>query len=131
MSRSNYSDDLEQWTLIRWRGAVKSAICGKRGQAFLREILSALDQLEQKQLIAHELKTTDGVCAIGAVAIKRNKDVSGIDPENYVAIANEFGISCALAQEIMFENDEAVYGEELPEARFKRMRQWIVEHIKP
>jgi hypothetical protein len=37
MSRSGYSDDLENWSLIRWRGAVASAIRGRRGQAFLRE----------------------------------------------------------------------------------------------
>lgn len=33
MSRSGYSEDLDMWDLIRWRGAVKSALRGKRGQA--------------------------------------------------------------------------------------------------
>lgn len=32
MSRCGYSDDYDQWALIRWRGAVESAIRGKRGQ---------------------------------------------------------------------------------------------------
>jgi len=46
MSRSGYSDDCDdQWSLICWRGAVKSAIRGKRGQAFLKEMLAALDAL--------------------------------------------------------------------------------------
>ena len=31
MSRSGYEDGLEMWDLIRWRGAVASAIRGKRG----------------------------------------------------------------------------------------------------
>ena len=38
MSRSGYSDDLDNWDLIRWRGQVSSAIRGKRGQGFLREL---------------------------------------------------------------------------------------------
>jgi hypothetical protein len=45
MSRSGYSDDHSEWDLIRWRGAVASAIRGKRGQAFLRELLVALDAM--------------------------------------------------------------------------------------
>lgn len=43
MSRSGYNDDCDGWALIRWRGAVNSAINGKRGQAFLRELVAALD----------------------------------------------------------------------------------------
>lgn len=35
MSRSGYSDDCYGWELICWRGAVNSAIKGKRGQSFL------------------------------------------------------------------------------------------------
>jgi len=41
MSRSGYSDDCDVWALIRWRGAVKSAIRGARGQAMLRELIQA------------------------------------------------------------------------------------------
>lgn len=57
MSRSGYSDDYDgdNWDLIRWRGAVTSAIRGKRGQAFLREALAALDAMPEKQLIAGDL----------------------------------------------------------------------------
>lgn len=45
MSRSGYSEELDQWDLIRWRGQVASAIRGKRGQAFLRAMLAALSLL--------------------------------------------------------------------------------------
>jgi hypothetical protein len=56
MSRSGYTEDCEdQWQLIRWRGAVRSAIRGKRGQAFLRELLAALDAMPEKRLIAGDL----------------------------------------------------------------------------
>jgi hypothetical protein len=41
MSRSGYSDDCDGWALIRWRGAVNSAIKGRRGQQALREIVAA------------------------------------------------------------------------------------------
>jgi hypothetical protein len=38
MSRSGYSDawDDDTWAIIRWRGAVKQAMNGARGQAFKR-----------------------------------------------------------------------------------------------
>lgn len=66
MSRSGYSYDCNGWELIRWRGAVASAIRGKRGQEFLRQLLAALDALPNKRLIRDELVTKDGeVCAIG------------------------------------------------------------------
>ena len=35
MSRSGYSDGLDEWAMIRWRGAVKSAIRGARGRAII------------------------------------------------------------------------------------------------
>ena len=56
MSRSGYVDgDDDQWASIRYRGAVKSAIRGRRGQAFLREMLAALDAMPEKRLIAGDL----------------------------------------------------------------------------
>lgn len=50
MSRSGYSDDydFDNWQLIRWRGAVNSAINGRRGQAFLKELLTAIEALPEK-----------------------------------------------------------------------------------
>ena len=43
MSRSGYSDDYEPSNIAMWRGQVASAMRGKRGQAFLRELIEALD----------------------------------------------------------------------------------------
>lgn len=131
MSRSGYSDDCEQWEFICWRGAVASAIRGKRGQAFLKEMLAALDAMPEKCLIAHELEAKGGVCAIGAVGAERGVDMSKLDPEDREGVSDAFGISPALAAEIVYENDDGVYWseKETPEARFARMRAWVSKHI--
>lgn len=126
MSRSGYdNDDYDSQMMNIWRGAVNSGINGKRGQAFLKEMLKAFDALPEPKLISNDLQRSDGVCAIGAVGKARGKDMYEIDPEDHEAIAHIFGISHALACEIMFENDERVWREETPEARFIRMRSWV------
>ncbi len=63
MSRSGYSDDLDQGDLNRWRGAVASAIRGKRGQSFLRELLASLDAMPRKELISEAMEAS-GVAEI-------------------------------------------------------------------
>lgn len=127
MSRSGYMDDCEQWDLIRYRGAVKSAMRGARGQAFLRDLLAALDALPEKKLIEGELETSEGVCALGALARARNMDVTGVDPEACDVVANRFGIAESLAREVVYENDEGVgyWAKETPEARYARVRKWV------
>jgi len=132
MSRSGYSDDCDDnWSLIRWRGAVKSAIRGRRGQAFLREMIEALDAVPGKRLIAHDLKSSfDNVCAIGSVGLKRGVDMSTLDPNDPDTIAGVFGIATPLVREIEFENDEGCYGfVETPEQRWARMRKWAVDNL--
>lgn len=145
MSRSGYSEDVEdRWAFIRWRGVVASAIRGKRGQAFLREMLATLDALPKKRLIAEELRTPDGdVCAIGSVGAARGVDLGALDPHDYDAIAKAFGIAAPLVREIEAVNDECGGGyayEALDanaraliyaERRFKRVREWVASQIKP
>jgi hypothetical protein len=132
MSRSGYSDDCESWDLIRWRGAVKSAIRGFRGQAFLQELRKALDELPEHRLIDQSLVAGDGVCALGAVAKRRALDVSEVDPEDRERVASTLGIPMALAAEIMWLNDDEWYGRrETPEARWKRMRDWVEGQLDP
>lgn len=136
MSRSGYSEDWgcdNTWDMVMWRGAVSSAIRGKRGQAFLKEMLAALDKMASKRLIGHELVKDGEACAIGTVALARGMDVSAIDPDDRDSVANAFGIAPALAAEIEFENDQdfSYRDNETPEARYTRMRQWIVSQIKP
>jgi hypothetical protein len=134
MSRSGYSEDFDDyWQLILWRGAVASAIRGKRGQAFLKEMLAAMDALAERKLIAHELEMDGAVCALGAVGKARGLDMKKIDPDEKDMVACAFGIAGALAAEIAFMNDEGVgyWVNEAPEARFARMRRWVESQIKP
>ena len=137
MSRHGYSDDIEdQWQLIRWRGAVSSAIRGKRGQAFLKEMLVALDALPEKKLVAGELVTSKGeVCAIGSVMVKRGIDATDIDPEDYESIACSVDVAEALVQEIEYINDEAwipgLYPNPMTdEKRWEAVRRWVAKQIK-
>jgi hypothetical protein len=129
MSRSGYTDDCDQniyW--INWRGAVKSAIRGKRGQAFLQEMLQAMAALPERKLIDTDLERDGAVCAIGAVGRARGVDMSKLDPEDRETVAATFGISPALAAEIVYMNDEVRY-KETPEERFDRMRRWVESEL--
>lgn len=128
MSRSGYSDDIEMWDLIRYRGAVKSAIRGFRGQCFLQEMRAALDALPARRLISDTLQDAydDGaVCALGALGKRRGINMEGLDPHCPESVAHVFGIAEALAREIVYENDDGVYRRESPEERFSRMRAWV------
>lgn len=127
MSRSGYTDVcVDDWTRIRWRGAVKSAIRGRRGQAFLRELLSTLDAMPNKRLIAGLLETPGGeVCALGAVGRRRGTCLSGIEPEDAERVATVFGIAPALVREIVHANDKGSLWEETSEDRHRRMVSWI------
>jgi hypothetical protein len=130
MSRSNYSDDCDEWDLIRWRGAVASAIKGKKGQSFLRELATAMDAMPQKRLIDEQLIDESGeVCALGVVCKTRQLDVSGIDVEDSERISKLIGIADALVREIEFLNDD-YYLPETAEQRWARMRKWAAEQIK-
>lgn len=138
MSRSGYHDDCDDyWALIRWRGAVSSAMRGQRGQAFLREMLETLDAMPEKRLLAVTINTTEGCCAIGSVTRARGIDTSDLDglhPEDDYgdtarALAKRVGIASAMAKEIVFMNDEGAWGDETPEQRWTRMRAWVVDHL--
>jgi hypothetical protein len=131
MSRSGYSDDCDGWALIRWRGAVNSAIKGARGQKFLRELLAALEAMPEKRLIANELVADGSYCTLGVIAKQRGIDTD-IDPYDTETLANRLGIAEAMVLEIVFENDERPwnYRTETPEQRYERMRAWVVKQIK-
>lgn len=129
MSRSGYIDDMDdQWQHIRWRGAVASALRGRRGQAFLNEMLAAMDAMPEKKLIRDSLEAEGAVCAIGAVGKARGIDMSGVDPEDSDRVSAMFGIPDALAREIVYTNDECFW-KQTPEERFTAMRDWIKSEI--
>ena len=139
MSRSGYSDSDDYgdlWATIRWRGAVKSALRGKSGQKFLRELIAALDALPVPALAAGSLQTADGeFCALGAVGRARKLDMAwaaereedGDDLSEDVAC--EFSIARAMAAEIMHLNDEGGAYDETPRRRWERMRTWALRHL--
>ena len=133
MSRSGYSDDWNGWASIRYRGAVASAIRGKRGQAMLIELAAALDAMPDKRLIESEFVRSDGcMCALGVLGTARGLDMSPLDPEDSEEIAKFFGISQALADEVMFENDYESFCQPASETnRWKRVREWVKEQICP
>lgn len=110
MSRSGYSDDIEnQWALIRWRGAVTSALRGKRGQAFLRELVAAMDAMPEKRLASESLVTADGeFCTLGVVGAARGIDMQAIDPDDWHQVAATFGLPQSMVREIVYENDEYI-----------------------
>ena len=140
MSRSGYNEggDQENWDYIRWRGAVTSAIRGKKGQAFLREMREALDAIPIKELAAEVLVedkvAVDGespkACALGVIALKRKLDVSRIDIDFWEGIHHSFNISNALAREIIWINDEAYYPKNDAE-RWRAVRWWVEANIIP
>jgi hypothetical protein len=117
MSRSGYSNDIDDnWQHIMWRGQVTSAIRGKRGQALLRDLLSALDAMPDKRLHAGSFATADGeFCTLGVLGSARGTkmddlgdDDEGCEPRQ---VGERFGIAAPMAQEIMYLNDEFIEDE--------------------
>ena len=139
MSRSGYHDDLDPLDQGRWTAQVRSATRGKRGQALMRDLLTALEAMPVKRLIKHELIDADGqVCALGACGKYRGIDMSNLDPDEPEDVAAAFNIAEQLAREIVYWNDEAGWGtrvngewrEETAEQRWKRMRDWVAIQIR-
>ena len=131
MSRSNYSDDCDGPEFYLWRGAVRSAIRGTRGQALLREMRDALDAMPVKELFADGLVAPDGgVCALGVVGERRGMtDLAALDPEDSACVAKRFGVAEALVRELAFENDEDAPND--PAKRWRWMRDWVEDKLLP
>jgi hypothetical protein len=137
MSRSGYCDDWDgdQWQTALAMGTVASAIRGKRGQKFFRDLVAALDAMPAKRLIADVLIREDStgfeeVCALGALGKSRGLNLQPLDPEDPQRIGETFDISTTLAREVVYENDEAAWGSETPEQRWLRVRRWAASKIK-
>lgn len=115
MSRSGLTkgDGEDVLAYGRWRGAVQSAINGKRGQAFLHELAAALDAMPEKSLVAGELQAENGChCALGVIGSARGLDVANMDVDDYDSIAASLSVNAKIAQEIMWENDEVFFEHE-------------------
>lgn len=141
MSRAGYSDDIDNWVMIKWRGQVMSATRGKRGQALFRDLLSSLDSMPEKALVIGELQDSSGnVCALGALGRDRGIDMSKVDPEDPEQVAKAFDIAEQLAREIVYMNDEQCdskwddaakrHVDSTPEERWVMMRKWVAAQIR-
>ena len=131
MRRSGYTDDVGDNLLTgRWRGMVASASRGSRGQKFFVDLVAALDEMTDKSLTVNELVDEEGnVCALGALGVARNLDMSSIDPGEPEEVAAMFGIAPCLAQETVHMNDDH-FDRMIPTERWKAMRAWAVGNIK-
>lgn len=131
---SDYGDEFENLAFGRFHRVREQTFRGKRGQAFLREMLTQLEALPEKRLIAGDLiKDSGAMCAIGTVGTARGIDMSQIDPEDAQAVSKVFGISETMAREIMNANDDEMHhythGDETAEQRYTRMLSWVRAEI--
>lgn len=150
MSRSGYIDDgwdsqEGQWAHIRWRGAVTSALKGKRGQEFLQELLQVLDEMPVKELHANLFVDDDPdasscrVCAMGAVwkarGLPTDESMRYVDEDDWDGFerteefGKQLGIAPAMAREIAFINDDP-YSLYTPRARYEAVRRWVISELK-
>jgi len=131
MSRSGYSEDCEYLEL--YRANVDRSIGGKRGQAFLREMIESLDAMPQRELAEVIFVDEDSgeCCALGAVALSRGVENPGrLNYEDPQEAGYVLGIPWMIACEVAHENDDGALGPETPSERWVRMRVWAQEHLK-
>lgn len=144
MSRSGYTDDNDNPLATgRWRAQVRSAMRGRRGQAFLQELAASMDAMPVKELIAEELIDADGsCCTIGVVCKSRGVDVAKVDYDDASSVGAAVGIAYQMVAEIEYENDECGERWDRDEAtgkyehvtetsaeRWQRMRAWVERQL--
>ena len=127
MNRSGYGA-CDEDEADEWHRTVAHTIASPEGQAFLRELANALDALPDKVLIARELIDEDGdCCALGALCMARGIDPTGMDSDSD-CVAERLGVPLPLAAEVVDQNDG--YRNEIPDARWHRMRRWVERRIR-
>lgn len=130
------SDNPLDWG--RYEAAKRSTLRGRRGQAFLRKLIAALDALPKPELSEGALadRATGCVCALGAVALAQGdsfddlaQDDGNWSPED---IATWYDISPTLANEVIIENDDWRDGNsaEIRQSRWRHVRAWAVRHLQ-
>jgi hypothetical protein len=124
-----------------WYANLHRTMLSERGQAFLWELHEALDALPQKRLFQGALQQGSEVCAIGAVGLKRCMDLDALDRHERDELAEAFGVSSMMVQEIAYWNDQGmeacllgltdggIFKENTPEDRFGFVRAWVVSWL--
>lgn len=145
-------EDWDEGRQALWDNAVRRATYGKRGQAVLRELESALLALPEPKLIEGLICDGTGVCAVGAIAAYR-KVQGGLSWDEAFKALDESGdydtedgdcgsldetaryarddlkMAFSLAWDMAFTNDELLEGF-APEARHERVLAWVRARIK-
>ena len=135
MGRSGYSDDYDETfpnAEALCRENIARALRGKRGQAFLRELIEALDTMPQKCLVEGMLQARDGMmCAMGVVGQKRGIDMAIVDPNDAKQVGKILGIAPLMAREIAFINDNDFNwrGSETDEERWESVLIWARSQV--
>lgn len=148
MSRTGWTDgddsDNANWHAIMTAGAIKSAIRGKRGQAFLRDLAEALDAMPEKRLADGLLVDQDGCkCALGVLGAHRGLDLQALQPDmphpesfdwDQEAIAAAFGVAGSLTNQIQWINDGkfawGVDADKDQKLRWQYVRNWVAENLR-
>ena len=143
MSRSGYVDfdcyDDEHMVNL-YRGSVERPLRGSRGQKALVDFIAALDAIPEKKLVKDYFRKECGVCSLGALASYRGVDVSDLEPYvdesdgwvgevDSVEVGRRLDISKSMASEVMYENDECIFGHETDNERLDRMRNWAMGNL--
>jgi hypothetical protein len=131
MSRSGYTDDFgddDPLAMGRYRAAVDSALRGKRGQVFLRQLIGALDAMPEKKLIRDDLVDDQGcVCALGAVGKACGIPLEDLDPYDAKELGFVFNIAESMAREVAEVNDQSG---STPESRWEQVRRWALSELR-
>ena len=139
MSRSGYTEDYDgdyPNAINLYRGAVKRAFKGKRGQAFLRELLAVLDAMPEKKLAANVwVEPSGAACALGVVAQARGltdkfEQFDPGDPSDTDYAGDLLGIAQSMARELVWINDDGFFRES-DEGRWARVRAMVKGWITP
>jgi hypothetical protein len=110
-----------------WQGNCKRSLKGRKGQAILQELEVALLALPEKRLIADHLQDeAGGVCAVGALALYKNKLTPElIDGEDDMEdVGQDLGMPRLVAWKVVCLNDYDL-DHVTPEVRYERVLAWV------
>lgn len=139
MSRSGFYevDDWDRDLILaigRVQARIASARRGKRGQAFLRKALAALDQMEDKRLAGGTFGVSGGcMCIMSSIATETGKAAAIEGYDKYCGevvcqrLARGFDVAHVLIQDLVWQNDEIAPSD--PVARWVFMRGEIERAI--